>query len=378
METRVIKVRRPSEAAAAAQDGARTLETDGIVGFATETVYGLAALATSAAAMERLRELKSRPARPFSVHIGRRDDIGRYVASIPPQARRLIAGAMPGPVTILLPVGGKLADAELQRRRLYHVLCDNDVIGLRCPDEPVAAMMLAAVSDPVVAPSANMAGGPSPRTAQDVLDAFDGRIELLIDSGPTRHGKDSTIVSFAPKDVGGSALGWSVVRKGVYDERMIRRLMRRKILFVCSGNTCRSPIAAGIARKLLAKREGCDAADLKKNGIEVGSAGLYAMEGGRASPEAVDAAGRMGADISRHRSRMLTSELINDADVVFCMTDFHVAQARRLAPSAAGKVRRLDDRGDISDPIGGGVGVYRKTAERIERALEALLDKGTL
>lgn len=375
MTTRVIRARTAPQAADAAREGARVLEAGGLVAFATETVYGLAAVASNAATMDRLRELKDRPSRPFSVHIGRAEDVKRYVQQVPAPAHRLITRAWPGPVTILLPVGGKLADASLNRRGLYDVLVSQDMIGLRFPDELVASMMLEAVADPVVAPSANLAGAASPRSAQDVLDSLDGKIDLVIDSGPAKLGKDSTIVSFGPS---GKASDWTIVRAGAVDERMVRRFLRQRVLLVCTGNTCRSPMAAGLLRKLLAEREGCEIADLKKLGLEVNSAGLMAGDGMRATPEAVEAAAEHGADISRHHSRMLTSELIREADLVLCMTEFHVAQAQKLAPSEAGRICRLDSRGDIPDPIGAGSGVYRRTAQRMERILKELVDKGTL
>jgi protein-tyrosine phosphatase len=363
------------EVAEAASQGARVLASGGLVGFATETVYGIAALATDQKAMERLRELKSRPDRPFSVHLGSGADARLYVKDISPAAARMMRRGWPGPLTLVLPLGGKLADAALQRAKLYDELSDHDMIGLRCPDEPVAAAMLSAVKGPVVAPSANLAGKPSPRRADDVLDAFADRLDLLIDSGPTRYGKDSTIVSMTPQ--ADYADGWSIVRKGVLDERAIRQLLRQRILFVCSGNTCRSPLAAGLARRLLADRVG-GVGELRKHGLEVGSAGLYAMSGAKASPEAVAAADRYGADISRHRSRPLTAELIDEADLVLCMTEMHVVEARRLAPLSADKICRLDSRGDIPDPIGGGPGVYMKTAERLERVLKTLTEEGIL
>lgn len=374
-QTQVIKVAAPAEVAPAAAEAARVVRAGGLVGFATETVYGIAALAGNHRTMERLRDLKSRPSRPFSVHIGRRVDVRRYIGHIPPQAAVLIDKAWPGPVSILMKLGGQLADATLQAQGLYDILASDDTIGLRCPDEPVAIAMLSAVKDVVVAPSANLAGQPSPRTGQDVLDSLDGKIDLLVDSGPTRYGKDSTIVSFATPKAGQA---WQVIREGVLDERAIRRLTRRRVLFVCTGNTCRSPMAAGIARKLLADKYNCSIGELKDCGVEVASAGLFAGEGVRASPEAALAAREHGADISRHRSRMLTRDLIRWADMVFCMTDFHVQQARRLAPQDADKIRRLDERADVSDPIGGGGGIYRKVAQRIERVLRNLLDEGTL
>ena len=128
--------------------------------------------------------------------------------------------------------------------------------------------------------------------------------------------------------------------------------------------------------RMLAEKLGCTPGELSRKGVEVLSAGVFAMDGGGATRHAVDAADRLGADISRHRSRKLTKELINRADAVFCMTDFHVAEVARLVPAAAGKTRKLDDRGDIADPIGGGAGVYRRVAKRIEKGLRRALQKG--
>lgn len=370
MKTQVISAVSPKQWATAAREGAAALRDGKLVGFATETVYGVAVNAAIPAALDRLRELKDRPTRPFSLHVGQPADVLRYVAHPPEAAARLIHKALPGPVTLLLPTGGALSDPALAAQAgLYERLVSGDVIGVRCPDEPVAQAMLSAVDAPVVAPSANLAGRPSPRTAQDVLADLDGRIDLLLDSGPTRYGKDSTIVDFT----GGS---WRIVRQGVLDERMIQKMMSRLYVFVCTGNTCRSPIAAGLARKLLAQRLGVEVRQLPEQGVEVVSAGLYAAEGGQASPEAIDAADAYGADISAHRSRKLTSELIQAADMVFCMTRFHVEQVLQLAPQAASRVERLDPQADVPDPIGGDAHEYRRVAAQIEQALRLRLDRG--
>ncbi len=371
MDTQIIKARTKSQIAEAAAAGARALKRGKLVAFATETVYGIAAVASRSDAIRRLRELKSRPRNPFSVHLACAGDVRRYVSEIPPDARRMMARSWPGPLTLLLPVGGKLADRKLHKAGLYDVLCPADVIGLRCPDEPVAAAMLAGVKMPVIAPSANLAGAPSPRTAADVITALDGRVDLLIDSGPTRHGKDSTIVKFHKR-------GWRVVREGVYDERMVRRLLRRKIVFVCTGNTCRSPMAAGIAKKMLSDQLGVAVSSLRGRGVQILSAGLFASGGSGATPEAVSAARFFEANISHHRSRKLTGEMVGSSDMIFCMTGFHVEEVRRMFPSAAEKVCLLDDGTDIPDPIGGGPKVYRKTARQIVRALKRLTEKGLL
>lgn len=376
MTTPVIQVRR-GELAQAAKAGAEALQHGQLVGFPTETVYGIACMAGHTAAMERLRELKDRPHRPFSLHMAGPDEIHRYVRSIPPAARRLIAKAWPGPVTLLLSVGGSLPDETLQRQGLYDILSLDDVIGLRCPDEPLATAMLDQAGASVVAPSANLTGEPSPRSAQEVLSGLDGRIDLLLDHGPTRYGQDSTIVSFVAED-GRSAEGCTIVREGVWSASAIRRMMKRRIVFVCTGNTCRSPMASGLAKKLLAAREGCSVGELRSAGIEVISAGLFASTGAHATPEAVSAAHQLGADISRHRSRPATAELIRDADMVFCMTQAHVSEARRLAGQDGQHVRLLDSSGDIPDPVGAGPDVYVRTARRIEQALTDQMNKGTI
>ena len=370
MATQVIQVDPGDSRAArlAAAKAARALKKGRLVAFATETVYGIAALASDPEAMERLRELKSRPKRPFSVHFADPQDVRRYVREVPPAAARLIDKSWPGPVTLILPTGGGLGDPKLQRAGLYEVLTYEGCIGLRCPNALVARLMLSGAGGVVVAPSANLSGRRSPRTASQVLRVLDGRIDLLLDTGPTRLGMDSTVVRFDGDE-------WRVVRKGVHDTRAIRRMLAKTYLFVCTGNTCRSPMAVGLVRRLVARKRGCSVSDLEKLGIRVMSAGAFAVDGARASPEAVRAARKRGVDISRHRSQKLTSQLIRDADVVLCLSGFHVSEVRRLAPSAAHKIRVLDERGDIADPIGGGPDVYGHTAERIEKALKAYLAK---
>jgi len=363
MSTRVITVRASHSAAdlsEAAREGAQAIMRGQLVGFATETVYGLAALATDAEAMRRLRKVKSRPDGPFSLHIADAGEIARYVQDIPPRARWLTAKAWPGPITLLLETGGKLADANLRKiKGLHDQLTSDDVIGIRCPDEPVARAMLRAVEGPVVAPSANPAGAPSPRNADDVLHALNGQIDLLIDSGPSRYGKDSSIVRI-DRD------GWSLVRKGVYDERMLGNFMRKKIGFICTGNTCRSAMAAALAKQILAETLGCRVGDLRAKGLEVFSAGVFASNGNPATTEAIHAVRSHGADLSHHKSRKLTVDLIKSCDLLFCMTASHVAEAKRLAGDAATTICLLDEAGDVPDPIGGGMDVYERTAERLD------------
>jgi protein-tyrosine phosphatase len=367
MSTPVLQVDSQQNAAHAVEQAVRCLDGGGLVAMATETVYGVGARADIETAITRLRDLKDRPERPFSVHVGEASDVDRYVRDVPATARRLIEAAFPGPVTVLLETGGRLADSELDNETLRVRLCWEGHIGLRCPDEPVTAEILRRCGGPVVMPSANLAGQSSPRNATAVRDALDGRVDLLLDQGPTRLGTDSTIVKF-------SGESWQVVREGALDSRQIARLAARRLLFVCSGNTCRSPMAAALARKRLCEKLSCRPAELCEHGWRVESAGLSAHPGAAATGEAVRAVGRLGAEIASHRARPLDEDFLRGADLICCMTAGHLEAVRQRYPEAAERAVLLAE-GDIEDPIGGGMDTYLRAAAEIDQALQDLLEK---
>src|SRR6202030_3359978 len=145
----------------------------------------------------------------------------------------------------------------------------------------------------------------------------------------------------------------------------------KNILFVCTGNVCRSPMAEGIFRHVMKGRRE----------IQVMSAGIGAMEGQPPSPYAVQAVRELGIDISKQRSRQLTADLVQEADYIFGMTHSHVDTVLLLYPHAAEKtflLREFDDtldifEKDISDPIGGSYDVYLNTRDQIEQGIASLL-----
>jgi L-threonylcarbamoyladenylate synthase len=174
--------------AAAAELAARTLAAGGLAAFPTETVYGLGADATNGEAVARLYAAKGRPAfNPLIAHVVDRD-AAAALALFDPAAARLAEAFWPGPLTLVLHKLGGCPVAELATGGL-------DSIAVRVPDHPVARDILAAFRRPIVAPSANRSGHVSPTTAAHVLADLRGRIELIVDGGPTRTGVESTIIA---------------------------------------------------------------------------------------------------------------------------------------------------------------------------------------
>lgn len=179
---------QPACEASVAQ-AARLLQSGGIVAIPTETVYGIAASALDGAAVKKIFAAKGRPQdNPLIVHIDRMEMLDGLVSAVPESAKKLAAAFWPGPLTVILPRGPKVAD---------EVCAGLDTVAVRMPSHPVARAVIAASGLPLAAPSANLSGSPSPTTAHYVMEDMDGRLPLILDGGECQVGVESTVVSLA-------------------------------------------------------------------------------------------------------------------------------------------------------------------------------------
>jgi L-threonylcarbamoyladenylate synthase len=174
------------ESQRAMEQAASILRRGGTVALPTETVYGLGANALDAKAVAAIFAAKERPGwDPLIVHVADEAMLSEMVGDVPEAARRLMRAFWPGPLTLLLPRSAQVPDAVTAGRSL---------VGVRMPGHPVALEVIRRAGVPVAAPSANRFGHTSPTTAEHVLEDLDGRIDAVVDAGPTAFGVESTVL----------------------------------------------------------------------------------------------------------------------------------------------------------------------------------------
>jgi L-threonylcarbamoyladenylate synthase len=195
---------------ATVQDAAKLIQAGELVSFPTETVYGLGADATNVDAVKKVYVAKGRPSdNPLIVTVADPETVAEY-ATVTPAAKKLMDKFWPGPLTIILPIiPGKLS---------MNVTGGLQTAAFREPDNEATRSLIRAAGTPIVGPSANLSGKPSPTTAQHVLHDMDGRIAGILDDGPCRVGVESTVI-----DMSGDVP--AILRPGYVDEEMLEPII---------------------------------------------------------------------------------------------------------------------------------------------------------
>lgn len=211
---------------------ARLLQFGELVAFPTETVYGLGSDVFQPEAIKKIYTAKGRPSdNPLIVHIAEPHDIQKVAREIPPYFEELSQAFWPGPLTILAKKRAEIPD---------EVTAGLDTVAVRCPRHEIAQALIAATGSPLVAPSANRSGKPSPTQAAHVLHDLDGKIAAILDGGDCSIGLESTVISTLGEEI-------VILRPGEVTQTDIEQVIGQKVITVFSpDNTHATPLSPGM------------------------------------------------------------------------------------------------------------------------------------
>jgi protein-tyrosine phosphatase len=343
---------------------AALLANGAAIGLPTETEYAIAVCARHEEAVSRLAALAPDP---LAVVVRDSESAWRWLGDdVPTVGKRLARRCWPGPIDLIFPTPNSGPFCELPGS-VRASLSAGGGLTLTCPAHEAIHFIHHELAGPLLLGTIK---GAAPLETAAALEAEAGNLlTVLVDDGQTRYGRSTTAVRITSE-------GWNIVRPGLAPVELVERLACCLILFVCTGNTCRSPLAAALCKKLLAERLGCAPEKLPEQGFLVESAGLSAQRGAPAAAEAVVTAHEFGADLSTHRSQPVTPDLVIQADHVIAMTSGHLRVITDYFVELEAQPRLLCHQGhDVPDPIGGSLPVYQECARLIRDNLEKLLSE---
>ena len=328
-------------------NAAARLQLGELVVLPTETVYGLAVRPSHAGAVARAMALLQRASvPPFTLHTADRDRARKLTQPWSAPVQRLAERFWPGPLTLVLPTG--------QGPR-----------GLRVVGHEFTRQVLAAVGEPLWLACLPHGELPALTDADAIAARYGAHVDLIVDDGRSPLGSPSTVVVQHGQRL-------EVTRTGILEAAEVLTAAAELTLFVCTGNTCRSPLAEALARQQTATALGVTPDQVLAHGYAFASAGTSTTDGMPASDGSLAAGAELGLDLSGHRSQPITRQLAARAGRIFCLSQSHRRALLAEVPEAAAKIALLrGDQLDIGDPYGGDLPRYRRARDEIRAAIAA-------
>lgn len=366
--TRVIDYSDPGDHRMVVQAAFDALREPQLVGLPSECGFLLATSSTNRAGAEQLLRIAKSIGGQALLCLSHPDQLPDFLERLPPAALRLARRGWPGPIILEFVQShwsGPPLDSAVTRQ------FEGEVARFACSGHPLFAGLARVQRDPLLVVEAPAPAGKTWAQADglELAQAWGEQIGLIVNAGFVSCPQGPTAVRFTADE------SWSIARPGVYTAERISRLMAKSILFVCTGNTCRSPMAEGLFRSLLSDRLKCREDELPSRGFQVGSAGVAALPGAPASPNALEVLDQAGIDLTGHASQPVTEQLVAWADLVLTMTARHQSAVVGAFPDSLSKVQLLCPEGDVSDPFGGSLRDYQECGEQIRQCLEYWLDQ---
>ena len=353
----------------------KVLKKGGIIVYPTDTLYGLGVDVNNVQAVYKLYLLKQRDLRlPISLMVASIEDMEKISGKPDERTRTILTRMLPGKFTVLL---NRKKGLNLAAFDEFLPEEASSKIGFRIPDSPLCQQISAVLGNPISSTSANISGKGNLQSVRDIVAHFGDKLDLILDAGALPSKAGSTIIDLTKtpllvKREGDISL--AEVRKLLNDPSVQKSKDTYTITFVCSGNICRSAMAEGLLKALMKRTK-------FRSIVAVNSAGTLALPSSPAHETAIKIAAEQGVDIRTHRSRFITKQIVEQADLIIAMARDHLEYLQKRFPEHRKKVVLLKEwkrnqplfNPSIADPIGHDPQFFREVFNGIRIEIKRIM-----